>query len=114
MKRMLSMLIAVILVLSMIPAAATAAQPITVYVDPQKGSNANSGTEDSPVQNFTRAYELLQNGGGTVVMLSTVSTMLRTKYILVSIITNISAAPMPTALSVLMITCLSTRRRLVT
>ena len=72
MKRILSMLIAVILVLSMIPAAANAAQPVTVYVDPQKGSNANSGTEDSPVQNFTRAYEFLQNGGGTVVMLSTV------------------------------------------
>ena len=72
MKRFLSLLAAMILVLSMVPAVSLAAEPVTVYIDPKNGSNENSGTEDSPVQNFTKAYEFLQNGGGTVVMLSTV------------------------------------------
>ena len=73
MKRLFSLLMALCLVFSMIPAVQVfAAEPVTVYMDPKNGSNANDGTEASPVQNFTTAYTFLQNGGGTIVMLSSV------------------------------------------
>ena len=73
MKRFLSMLMALILVLSLVPVfPVLAADPVTVYIDPKNGSNDNAGTEESPVQNFTKAYEFLQEGGGTVIMLSSV------------------------------------------
>ena len=72
MKRFLSLIVAMILVLSMVPAVSLAAEPVTVYIDPKNGSNSNPGTEAEPVQNFTTAYSLLQEGGGTVIMLSTV------------------------------------------
>ena len=72
MKRILSLLLVAVMVLSMVPAVSFAAEPVTVYLDPQNGSNENDGTEAAPVQNFTKAYELLKAGGGTIVMLSTV------------------------------------------
>ena len=73
MKRFLSMLTAILLVLSMVPAVSFAAESVTVYMDPKKGNNANSGTEAAPVQDFEGAYALLQNGGGTIVMLSDIT-----------------------------------------
>jgi len=74
MKRCLSLFTAIILVLSMVPAFTVfAAEPVTVYVDPQNGSNENSGTEAAPVQDLEAAYALLQEAGGTVVMLGTVN-----------------------------------------
>ncbi len=73
MKRFLSLLLAAVLVLSMVPVISFAAEPVTVYMDPKNGSNeTGDGTEAAPVQNFTTAYKLLQNGGGTIIMLSTV------------------------------------------
>ena len=72
MKRFLSLIMAAVLVLSMVPAVSFAADPVTIYIDPKNGSNDNPGTEASPVQNFTTAYQFLQEGGGTVIMLSTV------------------------------------------
>ncbi|MBR4863168.1 MAG: hypothetical protein IKU07_01225, partial [Oscillospiraceae bacterium] len=73
MKRVFSLLIALCLVISMFPAVQVfAAEPVTIYMDPKNGNNENDGTEDSPVQNFSTAYTFLQNGGGTIVMLSTV------------------------------------------
>ena len=53
-KRSLALLLTVLMVLSMLPAVAAAAEPVTVYIDPKNGSNENSGTEASPVQNFTK------------------------------------------------------------
>jgi len=74
MKRFLSMLTAILLVLSMVPAFTVfAAEPVTVYVDPQNGSNENSGTETAPVKDLEGAYALLQQAGGTVVMLGTIN-----------------------------------------
>lgn len=74
MKRIVSMLIAVIMVLSMIPPLGVyAAEPVTVYMDPANGNNENAGTEASPVQDFAGAYALLQAGGGKIVLLSDVT-----------------------------------------
>ena len=73
MKRALSLLIALVMVLSMVPAVSLASEPVTVYLDPQNGSDTNTGTEAAPVQSFEAAYGLLQNAGGTVVMLSSVT-----------------------------------------
>jgi len=72
MKRFLSLLIAFVMVLSMVPAVSFAADEGIIYIDPKNGSNENSGTEAKPVQNFTTAYSLLQETGGTIIMLSTV------------------------------------------
>jgi hypothetical protein len=74
MKRIFSLLLALCLVLSLFPAVQVfAAEPVTVYMDPKKGSNeTGDGTEAAPVQNFATAYTYLQNGGGTIIMLSTV------------------------------------------
>ena len=74
MKRLLCLLFAFCLVFSMVPAVQIfAAEPVTVYMDPKKGNNeTGDGSYESPVQNFTTAYTFLQNGGGTIVMLSTV------------------------------------------
>ena len=57
MKRIVSLLTAVVLVLSMVPAVSFAAQPVTVYMDPKNGSNeTGDGTEAAPVQNFSTAW----------------------------------------------------------
>lgn len=73
MKRFLSLLIAAVMIVAMLPVFSLAAEPVTVYIDPKNGSNeTGDGTEAAPVQNFTTAYKLLQNSGGTIVMLSTV------------------------------------------
>ena len=72
MKRFLSLLIAVVMVLSTVPVVSFAEDAVTIYIDPKNGSNENNGTEASPVQNFTTAYSLLQETGGTIVMLSSV------------------------------------------
>ena len=74
MKRTLSLLIAMILVISMLPPVGVyAAEPVTVYLDPVNGDNGNSGTEEAPVKDFEAAYALLQAAGGTVVMLEDVT-----------------------------------------
>ena len=55
MKRFLSLLIAVVMVLSTVPVVSFAEDAVTIYIDPKNGSNENNGTEASPVQNFTTA-----------------------------------------------------------
>ena len=74
MKRTLSLLIAIILVISMLPPVGVyAAEPVTVYLDPVNGDNGSSGAEEAPVKDFEAAYALLQAAGGTVVMLEDVT-----------------------------------------
>ena len=73
MKRFLSLLIVLVMVLSMVPAVSFAAEAVTVYLDPAKGNNANTGTEAAPVKDFTGAYALLQKNGGTIVLVGDVT-----------------------------------------
>ena len=73
MRKILSLILAAVMVLSMIPAVSFAAEPITVYLDPVNGNNTFTGAEDAPVKDFAGAYALLANGGGTVVLLGDVT-----------------------------------------
>ena len=73
MKRFLSLLVAAVLVLSMIPAVSFAAEERTVYVDAKNGNNNNSGlTESAPVKTLANAYSKLSGAAaGRIVFLST-------------------------------------------
>ena len=73
MKRFLSLLIVLVMVLSMVPAVNVAAEAVTVYLDPANGSNGASGTEEAPVKDFTGAYALLRKSGGTIVLMGDVT-----------------------------------------
>lgn len=75
MKRFLSLLAVLAMVLSMIPAVSFAAEERTVWVDSKKGSNDNSGlTEDDPVKTLASAYAALAGAdAGRIVMLSSTS-----------------------------------------
>ena len=61
MKRFLSLLIAMVMVLSLIPAVSLAAEgERTVYVDAKNGNNNNDGlSETAPVKTLATAYSKL-------------------------------------------------------
>ena len=73
MKRFLSMLLATILVLTMIPAVSFAAEDAVIYWDPVSGADTNSGkSEDAPVKSLEAAYAALSGADvGNIIMLST-------------------------------------------
>ena len=75
MKRFLSLLAVLAMVLSMIPVVSFAAEERTVWVDFKNGSNDNSGlSEDAPVKNLSNAYAALSGAdAGRIVFLSTTS-----------------------------------------
>ena len=68
-KRLLSLFLAVILVVSVLPPVQAEAA-VTVYLDPANGADTNTGSESAPVKSLAAAYEKLSQGGGTVVFLS--------------------------------------------
>ena len=73
MKRFLSLLIAVVMVLSMVPAVSLAAEERVIYVDSKNGSNDNDGlTEAAAVKTLATAYAKLSGAdAGRIVFLST-------------------------------------------
>ena len=75
MKRFLSLLIAVMMALSMVPVISFAAEVRTVYLDPTAGSDANNGlSEAAPVKTVTAAYGTLSGADeGRIIMLSTLN-----------------------------------------
>ncbi|MBR4864061.1 MAG: hypothetical protein IKU07_05740 [Oscillospiraceae bacterium] len=75
MKRFLSLLIAVFMVFTMLPAVSFAAETRTVYWDAVGGNDANSGlTESAPVQTVEAAYAALEGADeGNIVLLNTVT-----------------------------------------
>ena len=73
MKRLISFLLAFILVLSMVPVVSFAAEERVVYVDAKNGSNDNDGlSEAAPVKTLATAYSKLSGAdAGRIVFLST-------------------------------------------
>lgn len=60
MKRFISFLTAILLVLTLFPASVFAAGVRTVYLDPVAGDNTNSGLEENaPVKTVAAAYSAL-------------------------------------------------------
>ena len=82
MKRFLSLLVAVVLVLSMVPAVSFAAELRAVYWDPVSGADTNTGlTEGSPVKTVAAAYAALSGANeGRIVMLSTLTLTEETTF----------------------------------
>ena len=82
MRRILSFLTALALVLCMVPAVTFAAEARTVYLDPAAGKDTNSGlTETAPVKTVEAAYDALKGAAqGTVVLLSTLTLTAETTY----------------------------------
>ena len=82
MKRFVSLLIAAVMVLSMIPVMSLAAQTRTVYLDPANGLDTNSGlTEDAPVKTVSAAYAALEGAeAGKIVFLSTLTLSALTNF----------------------------------
>ena len=75
MKRLLSLLCAMVLVFTMVPAVSFAAELRTVYWDPTAGADTNDGlTEAAPVLTVEAAYAALSGADeGRIVLLSTLS-----------------------------------------
>ena len=75
MKRFLSLLTAVLLVISMIPVISLAAETGTVYWDPVNGADTNSGlTESAPVKSVEAAYAALSSADqGEIILLDTLT-----------------------------------------
>ena len=74
MKRFLSLLITIVMVLSLIPVGSLAAEgERTVYVDAKNGNNNNDGlSETAPVKTLAQAYSCLSGASaGRIVFLST-------------------------------------------
>jgi len=82
MKRFLSLLVAVVLVLSIVPAVSFAAELRAVYWDPVSGADTNTGlTEGSPVKTVAAAYAALSGANeGRIVMLSTLTLTEETTF----------------------------------
>ena len=82
MKRTLSLLVAFIMVLSMLPVTSFAAQTRTVYLDPASGLDTNDGlTEANPVKTVSAAYAALEGAdAGKVVFLSTLTLSALTSF----------------------------------
>ena len=72
-NRVLSVLLAFVLVLSFVPPVQLFAEEVTtVYLDPVNGADTAAGTETAPVKTLAKAYEKL-TAGGTVVFLDTLT-----------------------------------------
>ena len=73
MKRFISLFVAILLVLSMVPVVSFAAEVRTVYVDAKSGSNDRDGlTEATAVKTLAKAYEKLSGAdAGRIVFLAT-------------------------------------------
>lgn len=70
MKRIISLWIALVMVLSMVPAVSFAAQVRTVYWDPVSGEDTNTGlTEVAPVRTAQAAYAALSGADAGIIML---------------------------------------------
>ncbi|MBR4864738.1 MAG: hypothetical protein IKU07_09185 [Oscillospiraceae bacterium] len=82
MKRFVSFLLAIVMVLSMMPAVAFAAEVRTVYFDPTSGSDASNGlTEGAPVKTLEKAYAALSGADeGIIVFLSTLELAAETTF----------------------------------
>ena len=76
MKRFLSLLIATVMVLSLIPAVSFAAETRTVYWDPVSGADTNDGlTEAAPVKSVEAAYAALSGADAGVLVLQDTLTL---------------------------------------
>ena len=75
MKRFLSFLLAMVMVLSLVPAVSFAAEVRTVYWDPTSGADTNDGlTEAAPVLTAEAAYTALDGADeGNIILLSTLT-----------------------------------------
>ena len=75
MKRILSLLCAVVMVFTMLPAVSFAAQIRTVYWDPVSGADTNDGlAEAAPVKTVEAAYAALSGAEeGRIILLSTLT-----------------------------------------
>ena len=82
MKRFLSLLCAVVMVFTMLPAVSFAAEIRTVYWDPVSGADTNDGiTEAAPVKTAAAAYGALSGAQeGIIVMLSTLKLTALTNF----------------------------------
>ncbi|MBR4864441.1 MAG: hypothetical protein IKU07_07685 [Oscillospiraceae bacterium] len=106
MKRFLSLFIAIIMVLSMIPAVSFAAEVRTVYWDPVNGSDSNMGLlESAPVLTVEAAYAALSGADeGKIIMLGTTnyteSTYFPTCHIPVTITSKTGAEGIKSAKSI--------------
>ena len=76
MKRFLSFLCALVMVLSMVPAVSFAAEVRTIYWDPVAGLDTNSGlTEAAPVKSVEAAYTALSGADEGVLVLQDTLTL---------------------------------------
>ena len=93
MKRILSLLIAAVLVFSMLPAVSFATEVRTVYWDPVGGSDTGNGLgEKTAVKTATAAYAALSGADeGRIVMLSTASFTAITSFPVSSIPVTITS-----------------------
>ena len=82
MKRFLSLLIAIVMVLSVVPAVSFAAEVRTVYLDPAAGNDGNNGlTEAAPVKTVAAAYGALSGATeGSIVLLSALALTEQTVF----------------------------------
>lgn len=82
MKRFVSFFTAILLVLTMLPVSALAANVRTVYLDPGAGNDNNSGLEESaPVKSVAAAYSALSGAAeGKIVFLSTLQLSTLTSF----------------------------------
>lgn len=78
-RRVLSVSLSAALALGMISPAALAAAPAdTLYVS-VSGSDANDGTQESPLATLPAAYDAV-NDGGTIILLSDLETDIVTEF----------------------------------
>ena len=82
MKRLLTFLMAMVMVLSLIPAVSFAAETRTVYWDPASGADTNDGlTEAAPVKTVAAAYSALSGADeGVLVLLGTLKLTALTNF----------------------------------
>lgn len=82
MKRFISLLIAMVMVLSMVPAVSFAAETRTIYWDPVSGADTGSGlTEAAPVKSVEAAYAALSGADeGILVLLDTLTLSAATTF----------------------------------
>ena len=82
MKRLLSFLVAFVMILSMVPAVSFAAELRTVYLDPVSGSDGNNGlSEAAAVKSLTAAYAALKGADqGKIIFLDTLNLTAETTF----------------------------------
>ena len=82
MKRFLSLLMAVIMALSVVPMSVFATEVRTIYWDPVTGADSNSGrAENAPVKTKEAAYAALSGAdAGILVLLSTLNLTALTNF----------------------------------